>query len=369
MSAASHFVQPKDRFEVSRFLRFVAPRTVAVVDTPSPRLEAGQVRVRTIYSGISAGTEMTAYRGTNPYLTSSWNPEARLFQEGSAGLNYPLDAWGYSEVGEVIEVAPSTQAGAGGAECGAPVKAGDMVWGIWGHREEGILSQDALSGHVLPAGMDPLAGAFVRVGAIALNAVLAADLGPGTTVAIFGQGVIGLLATRFAVQNGATVVAVDGIASRREQALRWGARHALSPLDTLASEIRALTRGRGADVAIELSGNYRALQEATRAVGADGTVIAAGFYQGEASGVRFGEEFHHNRVQLLASQIGSVPNRLRSRWDVPRLQETVVDFLARGLVDAPSLVTHQFSLADSAKAYEMLDTDPASALQVVLEFS
>jgi 2-desacetyl-2-hydroxyethyl bacteriochlorophyllide A dehydrogenase len=352
---------------VSRFLRIAAPRTVAVVDTPSPRLETGQVRVRTIYSGISAGTEMTAYRGTNPYLRSTWNPTDRLFEPGNAGLNYPLDAWGYSEVGEVIEVAPSTSDSGGGAD-EAPVRVGDVVWGIWGHREEGIVSVEALRGHVLPSGMDPLAGAFVRVGAIALNAVLAADLGPGTTVAIFGQGVIGLLATRFAVLNGATVIAVDGIASRREQALGWGARHVLAPSDTLASEIRALTAGRGTDVAIELSGNYRALHEATRAVGADSTVVAAGFYQGEAEGVRFGEEFHHNRVQLLASQIGSVPNRLRSRWDVPRLQETVVDFLARGLVDAPSLVTHKFSLSASAGAYELLDTDPASALQVVLEF-
>lgn len=352
---------------MSRFLRFVAPRSVAVINTPPPRLEAGQVRVRTVYSGISAGTEMTAYRGTNPYLTSAWNPETRLFEPGQAGLNYPLDAWGYSEVGEVIEIA-APAADAAGEESGAPVKIGDTVWGIWGHREEGILSAEALRGHVLPAGTDPLAGAFVRVGAIALNAVLAADLGPGTIVTVFGQGVIGLLATRFAVQNGATVIAVDGIESRREQALRWGAEHALTPSEALASEIRALTGGRGADAAIELSGNYRALHEATRAVGADGTVVAAGFYQDEAAGVRFGEEFHHNRVQLLASQIGSVPNRLRARWDVPRLQETVVDFLSRGLVDAPALVTHKFSLADAANAYELLDTDPASALQIVLEF-
>jgi threonine dehydrogenase-like Zn-dependent dehydrogenase len=162
---------------------------------------------------------------------------------------------------------------------------------------------------------------------------------------------------------------VDGIEGRRSRSLAWGAGHALNPSQELAGEIRRITNGAGVDVAIELSGNYRALHEATRAVGADGTVIAAGFYQGEAAGVRFGEEFHHNRVQLLASQIGSVPNRLRSRWTVPRLQQTVVDHLAQGLLDAPSLVTHTFPLAEAAKAYELLDTDPQSALQAVLEFS
>jgi 2-desacetyl-2-hydroxyethyl bacteriochlorophyllide A dehydrogenase len=354
---------------VSRFLRIAAPRSVAVIHQPSAPLEPGQARIRTIYSGISAGTELTAYRGTNPYLTSVWDPQSRLFQPGHEALGYPLDGWGYSEVGEVVEIAPPAGQDAGAAEAEPAVRVGDVVWGIWGHRDEGILAAESLRGHVLPEGINPLAGAFVRVGAIALNAVLAADLGPGSTVAIFGQGVIGLLATRFAVLNGASVIAVDGIENRRDRALAWGAQDALSPSPELAGEIRRITSGAGVDVAIELSGNYRALHEATRAVGADGTVIAAGFYQGEAAGVRFGEEFHHNRVQLLASQIGSVPNRLRSRWTVPRLQKTVADYLAKGLLDAPSLVTHTFPLADAAKAYELLDTDPQSALQVVLEFS
>lgn len=353
---------------MSRFLRIAAPHSVAVIDQPSVPLEAGQARVRTIYSGISAGTELTAYRGTNPYLTSVWDPESRLFGPGSEALGYPLDGWGYSEVGEVVELAPPNGNGAENPVAEAPVQVGDIVWGIWGHRDEGILAAESLRGHVLPEGMDPLAGAFVRVGAIALSAVLAADLGPGSTVAVFGQGVIGLLATRFAVLNGAKVIAVDGIPARRRRALDWGALHALPPAAQLAGDIRRITGGAGVDVAIELSGNYRALHEATRAVGADGTVIAAGFYQGEAAGVRFGEEFHHNRVQVLASQIGSVPNRLRSRWTVARLQQTVVDHLADGRVNAPALVTHTFSLADAAKAYELLDTDAESALQVVLEF-
>ncbi|AAT88609.1 hypothetical protein ATY41_09985 [Leifsonia xyli subsp. xyli] len=98
---------------MNRLLRFSAPRTVEIVDAPRPALEPGQVRVRTLSSGISAGTELTAYRGTNPYLTSQWDPESRLFHEtsGDGGLAYPLDGWGYSEVGEVIEVAAAGRPG------------------------------------------------------------------------------------------------------------------------------------------------------------------------------------------------------------------------------------------------------------------
>ncbi|WP_426518987.1 zinc-dependent alcohol dehydrogenase [Diaminobutyricibacter sp. McL0618] len=350
---------------MNSLLRFSAPHTVEIVDAPRIELQPGQVRVRTLYSGISAGTELTAYRGTNPYLTSEWDPDIRLFRgaSGDNRLAYPLDGWGYSEVGEVVEIA------APGSELPADApRVGDRVWGIWGHRAEGVLSLEALRGHVLPPHLDPLSAAFVRVGAIALNGVLAADLGVGSTVVILGQGVIGLLATRFATLNGATVIAVDGIPQRREAATRWGATHVLPPDENLAFAIRELTGGAGADTAIELSGNYHALHSAIRAVGADGTVVASGFYQGAAGPLRLGEEFHHNRVQLLASQIGSVPNRLRARWDVPRLQRTVVDALADGRLHAAELVTHTYRIEDAAEAYRLLDTDPSAALQVVLEF-
>jgi 2-desacetyl-2-hydroxyethyl bacteriochlorophyllide A dehydrogenase len=359
--------------EMSSVLRFVAPREVAVVEVPDRALAPGESRVRTIHSGISAGTELTAYRGTNPYLTSVWDPGIRLFREATDGdqLGYPLDGWGYSEVGEVVEIAEAAEPApsAQSLSVGVLPRVGDLVWGIWGHRSEGILPLENLRGHVLPNGLDPLAASFVRVGAIALNGVLAADLGPGSTVVIFGQGVIGLLATRLAALNGARVITVDGIPGRRERSLAWGARESFAPGPDLALAIREITGGIGADVAIELSGNYHALGDAIRAVGADGTVVASGFYQGEATPLRLGDEFHHNRVQVLASQIGSAPARLRARWDVPRLQRTIVDALADGRLDAASLVTHRYALADAAAAYELLDTDASAALQVVLDFA
>jgi len=362
---------------MSSVLRFVKPREVAVVEVESRPLAAGEVRVRTRYSGISAGTELTAYRGTNPYVTSVWDPSIRLFRESadSDGSGYPLDGWGYSEVGEVVETFPASadaaeaERGATPPSTGALPRAGDLVWGIWGHRSEGILNAENLRGHVLPKNIDPLAASFVRVGAIALNGVLTADLAPGTTVVIFGQGVIGLLATRLAVLNGARVITVEGIEARREHSIAWGASDSLEPSPDLAFRLRELTGGIGADVAIELSGNYHALRDAMRAVGADGTVVASGFYQGEATPLRLGDEFHHNRVQVLASQIGSVPQRLRARWDVPRLQRTIVDALADGRLDPNSLVSHRFALADAAEAYRLLDTSPASALQVILDFA
>ena len=343
---------------MERVVQFTGPLAVELAEYEPDPLPPGHLRVRTRYSGISAGTELTAYRGTNPYLTRVWDPDRHLFTDGAAGVTYPMVGWGYSEVGTVVE---ST------ADSGPAV--GDEVWGIWGHRSEAVLPAGRLAGHTLPPGLDPLAASFARVGAVALGAVLSADVHLGELVAVFGQGVIGLLATRLATLSGATVVAVDGIAPRRDRALAYGATEAHDPVATdVSARLRELSAGRGADVAIELSGSYRALHEAIRSVVVAGRVVAGGFYQGEGVGLRLGEEFHHNRVQLVCSQIGGVPPALAGRWDQDRLNHTFLGLVASGAVDATDLVTHVVPAKDAASAYELLDQRPADALQVVLDF-
>ena len=114
-------------------MRFTGPKSVDVVEVPSLPLQPGQVRVRTIASGVSAGTELTAYRGTNPYLTSTWDPELRLFRDSHPDSpSYPLDGWGYSEVGEVVETAaqPSRSPATSGSaiSCGASGATGRRGW-------------------------------------------------------------------------------------------------------------------------------------------------------------------------------------------------------------------------------------------------
>jgi threonine dehydrogenase-like Zn-dependent dehydrogenase len=341
-------------------VRFDSPYRVSVVQVVAEELRPGQVRVRTTFSGISAGTELTAYRGTNPYLVSEWDDEARLFTDrtGTSPI-YPLEGWGYSEVGEVTEAA---------ATGGPSPLVGDLVWGIWGHRSEVCLDAAVAARHVLPRGVPAEVGSFARVGSVALNAVLAAQCGIGSTVVVLGQGVIGLLATAFAVRNGCRVIAVDGIERRQQQALRYGAAQALPPGHDVARHVRDLTFNRGADAVIELSGSYAALHEATRIAGPEGRVVAAGFYQGAAQELRLGEEFHHNRVSILPSQIGAVPPHLSPRWTVERLVEAVVAELTGPGPDVLPLVSHRYPVHRVAEAFELLDLRPAEALQVLLEF-
>ena len=167
-----------------------------------------------------------------------------------------------------------------------------------------------------------------------------------------GQGVIGLLATRLAVLNSAAVLAVDRMERRRAAALHFGAAHTtLDPTSgrDVAAQVRALT-GAGADAAIP-SRAYPALHEAIRSVQPGGRVVAAGFTRARVAILDLGEEFHHNRVSVVASQIGGLPTALTHRWDLARLHRAALGLVAAGRVDVTSLVSHVVPVSDAASAY------------------
>ncbi|WP_405095757.1 zinc-binding dehydrogenase [Micromonospora sp. NBC_01412] len=335
------------------------PRRISLEPCAPDPLGPGQVRVRTCYSGISAGTELTLYRGSNPRLSKDWDDATRMFVPRRAPVPYPLAGFGYEEVGEIVEAAPDV----------ADRHPGQTVWGIWGHRAEAVVRADAV--HPLPAGLDPLAAVFARPGAIALTAVIAGDLHLGDWVGVFGQGVIGLLATRLATLSGARVVAVDRLAVRLGHAARCGARLVVdADAESAAVALRRVSGGRGADVCLELSGAYPALHEAIRATAHAGRVVAAGFYQGHADGLGLGEEFHHNRIQLVAAQVsGADPAPGQAgRWTGARVAHTFMDLVAEGSVDPLPLVSHVVDAGAVADALALLDRGDGDVLQVVLRF-
>jgi hypothetical protein len=132
--------------------------------------------------------------------------------------------------------------------------------------------------------------------------------------------------------------------------------------------VKALTEGRGADVTIELSGVAAALHGAIRATAYNSRVVASSFYQGGATALHLGEEFHHNRIEIVCSQISGVSRRLDHRWDLRRLERTFMRLQAEGRVDVEPLITHRFPVGEAAEAFALLDERPHEAVQVVLAF-
>jgi threonine dehydrogenase-like Zn-dependent dehydrogenase len=165
------------------------------------------------------------------------------------------------------------------------------------------------------------------------------------------------------------VIGVDNLPARRALALELGADEVLDATEgRVAERIRDLTGGRGADVCLEVTGSYRALHEAIRAVAYSSRVCAAGFMQGDGAGLRLGEEFHHNRVQLVCSQISGVAPALQHRWDGYRLARTAMDLAVSQRLRLTELISHTMPMAEAPAAFRLLDEHPEQALQVVLSF-
>lgn len=341
---------------------FEQPRTLSLQVEPDRVLEAGEARVRTLYSGISAGTELTAYRGSNVYLHKRWDPGTRLFMpDTQPSQPYPLTGWGYEEVGEVVEIGPGV----------LRLKVGDIVYGTWGHRTCAIQTEEYLANRIKPAGLDPILAIFSHIGPIALNGILDANIHIGESVAVFGLGVPGQVVAQLAKASGAQVFGIDPIPGRVHLAKDLGCLDVgLDPREGSPAEtIKAMTGGRGADVVIEISGAIPALQEAIRAAAYSSRVVALGFFQGQADGLALGEEFHHNRIQLVCSQIGNVDPALSYRWNRLRLIDTIMTLQVRGQLNLRPLITHILPFSQAAEAFRILDETPAEALQIVLDFS
>jgi len=341
---------------------FTEPQQLTIETVEDRPLAEHEVRLRTLYSGISAGTELTAYRGSNPYLHKRWDDARRLFvPDSETSLRFPVVGFGYEECGEVIETGTAV----------TQVQVGDRVYGTWGHRTHHIIAEELAARRILPPTLDPILGIFSQMGAIALNGILDAAIRIGETVAVFGLGAPGQMIAQLAKRSGAHVIGVEPIELRRRIAGQLGAVDAtLSPADgNVAEQIRSLTGGRGADVCIEATGAYPALHEAIRSAAYSAKVVTLGFFQGQGQGLFLGEEFHHNRVNVVCSQIYGVSPELTYRWNRERLIQTAMQLQADGVLNLRPIITQVLPFAEAAEAFRLCDLEPEKTVQVVLDFT
>lgn len=342
-------------------LILTAPRELAFEESPEPPLGPDEVRIRTLFSGISAGTELSQYRGTNPFMRKRWDEATRLFlPDETPSWPWPVRNLGYEEVGEIVELGSEVQ----------DLRAGRHVYGTWGHRTSHVASADHARERLLPEGADPRIGIFSHIGAVALNGVHDAGIRLGDTVAVFGLGVPGQIVAQAARASGARVIGVDPDARRREIALTLGMEDALDPgTEGAAEAIKRMTGGRGADACIEVTGVGAALADALRAVAYSSRVVAMGFFQGAVPGLELGAEFHHNRVQLICSQISGVAPEASHRWSKPRLWRSAVELQHRGMLDLLPLISHVVPFVEAPALFARLDAGEPGVMQTMLDFS
>ena len=343
-----------------RSLALAAPRQLVFEPLAVAPLEPSQVRIRTLFSGISAGTELSQYRATSPFMQRQWDDGFRRFRESDTpSWTFPVRNLGYEEVGEIVETGGEVKS----------LRVGDRIFGTWGHRTMHVWSEADAAARKVPPGADPRIGIFSHIGAVALNGAHDARIRMGDLVAVFGLGVPGHIVAQIARASGATVVGIDPVASRREMALALGIDRVLDPTATsVADTLKSETGGRGADICIEVSGAATALAEAMRTVAYASRVVAMGFFQGELRGIQLGDEFHHNRIELVSSQISGVAPEASHRWSKLRLWQTAVRLQHEGRLNLLPLITDLVPFADAPALFDRLDKGDPAILQSVLSF-
>ncbi len=335
-----------------RGVTFAGNRSVELVEFPDPTPGPRDVVVEMRASGI-CGTDLGAYR----------SPTGRT-PVGVFPIDGPVIA-GHEPCGVVVAV---------GSEVGTDeVAIGDRVMN---HHYDGCGScrhcrtgwtQMCLEGAVaygygghgghakylrvpahtlvpLPDQLSFRAGAAVSCGTgTAYAALKRIGLAGDDTIAIFGQGPVGLSATMLAAEMGARVIAIELSDERRDEALAFGAEWAIDPADVdVVEAILDLTRGEGADKTVDCTSSADARRSAVQSTRVWGTSCMVGI------GGELRLEVMPDVIFRQLSIVGS--------WTFSKtLQGDCAEFVAERGIDLDRLFTHEWAIDDAAQAYSLFD--------------
>jgi threonine dehydrogenase-like Zn-dependent dehydrogenase len=312
-----------------------APRDLRIEEEPDLSTDVGpsQILVRTIVTGLSAGTELSVYTG-------------RYGPEFYGWIGPCPTELGYLSVGRVVAV---------GADVSS-VRPGDVIYTLTRHRQEHVISEQDLFWKV-PDGLPPEIAVFTYLINLALHALRRGSLIPGERVAIVGLGPIGLAAVAMAKTLGAPAIAVDPEPARRELALKLGAAAALDPRDEgFRAKIAERGGDEGIDLAVETAGTWSAIRTCSEIVRQEGRVSVIALHPGEAEFNPLGELFYRKQLSLISTSLTPredyPPERVR--FTLRRNVRYLLDGLAAGRIEYGPAVTHQIHFTELPEMFERL---------------
>lgn len=262
-----------------------------------------EVRIRTLYSGISRGTESLVFNGRVP--ESEFSRMRAPFQSGE----FPAPVkYGYCSVGRV--------------EQGPSVLLGKTVFCLFPHQDHYIVPASAVL--EVPTNVPAKRAVLAANMETAINGVWDAEPMLGERITIMGAGVVGALVAYLCAQvPGVTVQLVDINPERRQLAEQLGA--------TFCTPEQAL---HNQDCVIHASGQSAGLRQALALAGSEGRIIEMSWFgQGDIA-IPLGGAFHSQRLTLKASQVGQLPPKLRPRWDYQRRLQLALSLLVDERLDA-----------------------------------
>ncbi len=281
----------------ARALWWVRPGTAALVEESLPEPGPAQVRVRTLWSGISRGTEALVAAGRVPP-----SERARMrapFQAGA--FPFPVK-YGYAAVG-VVEAGPAELDGR-------------TVFCLHPHQSRFVVPAEAVL--PLPEGVPAERAVLAANLETALNALWDGPALAGQRIVVLGAGVVGAAFARLAGRlPGAEVTLVD-----REPALAdlaHGLEVAFATPEAAPGE---------ADLVVEATGRPEALMAALELAGPEAAILVLSWYGAATAPLPLGGAFHSRRLRLVSSQVGEVAPSMRPRWPHRRRLAKALELLA-----------------------------------------
>jgi threonine dehydrogenase-like Zn-dependent dehydrogenase len=339
-------------------------RELEVRQFPDPKPGPGEVVVAIRASGICGSDLHSAYRVPKEQLDPSRPPIGQVFQKAPDVTDYAIA--GHEPCGVVVERGPDV------SEAQAPIGArvipyhyracgrckhcrvGDWRLCLRGFQSFGFSAHGSHADYMVAvaSGLTPLpeelsfeAGAAIACGTgTAYGGLVRLDVSGRDTLAVFGQGPVGLSGTMLGRAMGARVIAIDVAPERLAMAKELGADVVLNPIEVDPIEaVRELTHGEGADAVLEASGNERARLQAVRCARVRGRVC----YVGEGGTATFDMtmDIIHKLVTIYGSWTFSVNG-----------QEECTRFVTDRNVPLERLITHRFTLDQADEAFRLFDT-------------
>lgn len=363
---------------------------LAVVDAPAPTCQPGGVLIRTLYSLISTGTEMSKVNEAR--LSLLGKAQARpdqvrklldsVSQQGPVATykkamdrldsHTPL---GYSLCGVVVEVG----AGADQFAVGQLVAAAGNEFAL--HAELNWVPSNLCV--PVPDGVPATHAAFATVGAIAMQGVRRAEVALGETACVIGLGLVGQLVVRLLVASGVQVVGLDPVEARCRAAEDAGALACAAPsgagLQAVEQVLRVRTGGLGADHILLAAGgdSNDPVELAARLARDRAHVVDIGktrldlpwnaYYDKELD-VRFSRSYGPGRYDDQYELDGIDYPAGYVRWTERRNLACFLDLLADGSVDVAPLISEIHPIEAAAEVYNELATGSLKGVAFLLSY-
>jgi len=308
--------------DAARAFWIVAPERGEIRDERLPPPSPKDVVVRTLYSGISRGTESLVFSGRVP--ASEFQRMQAPFQAGE--LPGPVK-YGYAAVGRV--------------EHGPAGLLGRHVFALYPHQTRFVVP--ATSAYVLPDEVPPARAVIAANLETAINALWDAQPSIGDRLSVVGAGTVGCLVAWLAGRIPGCEVELIDVNPRREAIAR-----------TLGVRFRRPeTATDGADLVLHASGSPQGLQLALKIAAFEATIVELSWYGTQQVPLALGEAFHVRRLTLKSSQDGTVAPMQRPRWDTGRRMRLALSLLDDRALDA--LVTVESAFEELPEVMARLD--------------